>query len=169
VREREKIQEMLRSLNSKILTLAIVIEGGKILLGWKKRGFGAGKWNGFGGHVEASEIIEEAAKRELLEEAGIHAEKYEKSGILKFEFEGNPEELEVHVFRITAYSGKPAESEEMLPRWFAIDDMPYGKMWQDDKYWMPLFLKGQKFKGSFLFDEHEEIVDYELHDIENFD
>jgi len=34
-----------------------------ILLGYKKRGFGAGKWNGFGGKVEIGETVEDAAKR----------------------------------------------------------------------------------------------------------
>jgi len=50
-------------LGNKILTLAFVRRKGEILLGYKKRGFGAGKWNGFGGKVEAGETIEDAAKR----------------------------------------------------------------------------------------------------------
>ena len=50
-------------LGNKILTLAFVRRHGEILLGFKKRGFGAGKWNGFGGKVEAGETIEDAAKR----------------------------------------------------------------------------------------------------------
>ncbi|CAN0505072.1 unnamed protein product, partial [Ectocarpus sp. 12 AP-2014] len=33
----------------------------EILLGMKKRGFGEGKWNGFGGKVESGESVEEAA------------------------------------------------------------------------------------------------------------
>ena len=37
----------------------------------KKRGFGAGRWNGFGGKVAPAETIEDAARRELLEEAGV--------------------------------------------------------------------------------------------------
>jgi hypothetical protein len=24
-------------------------------------------------------------------------------------------------------------------------------MWADDRYWMPLFLEGKKFKGKYLF------------------
>jgi 8-oxo-dGTP pyrophosphatase MutT (NUDIX family) len=35
----------------------------EILLGMKKRGFGAGKWNGFGGKLEENESNEAAAKR----------------------------------------------------------------------------------------------------------
>ena len=37
----------------KLLTLVFLREGSKVLLGMKKRGFGVGKWNGFGGKVRA--------------------------------------------------------------------------------------------------------------------
>jgi len=53
--------EMLSS--SKLLTLVLVVQPGRVLLGLKKRGFGAGKWNGFGGKVEPGETIEEGARR----------------------------------------------------------------------------------------------------------
>lgn len=48
---------------NKLYTLTFVVDAGKILLGMKKRGFGAGRWNGFGGKVDPGESIEEAAKR----------------------------------------------------------------------------------------------------------
>ena len=35
----------------KLLTLVFLRNGSKVLLGMKKRGFGVGKWNGFGGKV----------------------------------------------------------------------------------------------------------------------
>lgn len=50
-------------LNSKLLTLVLVVQPGRVLLGMKKRGFGAGKWNGFGGKVQPGETIEDAARR----------------------------------------------------------------------------------------------------------
>ena len=45
----------------------------QLLLGRKKRGFGEGKWNGFGGKLEPGETVEEAAVRELQEESGVTA------------------------------------------------------------------------------------------------
>lgn len=47
----------------KLLTLVLVVQPGRVLLGMKKRGFGAGKWNGFGGKVQTGESIEQAARR----------------------------------------------------------------------------------------------------------
>ena len=58
------------SIPKKLLTLVFLREGEKVLLGMKKRGFGEGKWNGFGGKVEAGETIIEAAAREVKEECG---------------------------------------------------------------------------------------------------
>ena len=54
----------------KIVTLVFVHDNQKVLLGYKKRGFGAGRWNGFGGKVETGETLEQAARRELKEESG---------------------------------------------------------------------------------------------------
>ena len=50
-----------------------------VLLGFKRPEvkFG-GKWNGFGGKVTEGESIEEAAKRELLEECGLTVNDIEK-------------------------------------------------------------------------------------------
>jgi 8-oxo-dGTP diphosphatase/2-hydroxy-dATP diphosphatase len=137
----------------KILTLCLVVNERKMLLGMKKRGFGVGRWNGFGGKLEGGESIIESAKRELNEEVGIRSEEMEKMGIFIFEFVEESPAMEVHLFKINTYSGEPAETEEMLPKWFDFDQIPYDEMWPDDKFWMPYFLNGKKFTGYFLFDK----------------
>lgn len=48
---------------TKLYTLALIQSNGNILLGMKKRGFGVGRWNGFGGKVHSDETVLEAAKR----------------------------------------------------------------------------------------------------------
>lgn len=148
-------------------TLCIIHQHPKILLGMKKRGFGEGRWNGFGGKVEKGETIEEAAKREMKEEAGIEVDLFEKIGILDFEFQGNPEILEVHIFRAEEFSGEPIESEEMKPSWFHVDEIPFREMWPDDMYWMPLFLKQRKFKGRFLFGKSDLILEKEINQVDD--
>ena len=49
--------------SNKVLTLAFVRESTRVLLGLKKRGFGEGRWNGFGGKVQLGETIEAGAVR----------------------------------------------------------------------------------------------------------
>jgi 8-oxo-dGTP diphosphatase/2-hydroxy-dATP diphosphatase len=151
----------------KQLTLCLVHQHPKILLGMKKRGFGAGRYNGFGGKVEEGETVDEAAKRELKEESGISVDNLEKAGTLDFSWEGKDGVLEVHIFKATEFKGVPEESEEMAPEWFDVSDIPFGTMWPDDKYWMPLFLAGKKFSGNFHFGEGDAIIEYNLNEINN--
>ncbi|KAI5221472.1 7,8-Dihydro-8-Oxoguanine Triphosphatase [Manis pentadactyla] len=91
---------------SKLYTLVLVLQPQRVLLGMKKRGFGAGRWNGFGGKVEDGETIEEGAKRELQEESGLTVDTLQKVGQIMFEFVGEPELMDVHVF-CTVSRGHP--------------------------------------------------------------
>jgi 8-oxo-dGTP diphosphatase/2-hydroxy-dATP diphosphatase len=150
----------------KILTLCLIRQNNKILLGMKKRGFGAGRWNGFGGKLFEGETIEDGARRETKEEAGVGLVDLNKVGIIDFEFEGNPEILQVHIFKINEFLGEPTESEEMKPQWFDINKIPFKEMWPDDIHWMPLFLQDKKFKGKFLFGEADVILEKELFEVE---
>lgn len=138
----------------KLVTLCLVEKGTQVLLGMKKRGFGAGLYNGFGGKVGTEETIEKAAVRELYEEASLVACSLEQVGLLTFTFRDEPGlELEMHIFKTDDYTGVPAESEEMKPQWFNHDDVPYAQMWSSDAAWFPLFLLGKRFTGSFHFDK----------------
>lgn len=134
----------------------------KVLLGYKKRGFGAGKWNGFGGKVEDGEQIFDAARREIKEEAGIEIADLDHLGIINFQFRGNPEILEVHIFKAKKFNGEIKESDEMKPQWFDIQEIPFHSMWPDDQHWIPLFLEDRKFRGNFLFDKSDKILDYNI-------
>jgi ADP-ribose pyrophosphatase YjhB (NUDIX family) len=166
----------------KQLTLGFVVNSRKnsILLGMKKRGFGEGKWNGFGGKVESNdESIERAVVREIKEECGLNVEHVTKLGILEFEFadvessysKKANEVLEVHVFR-TEYSeesmGVAVESDEMMPKWFDFDQIPYDKMWIDDRYWLQHVIHLKLFKGHFLFQGHDRILSHSLEFVDKF-
>jgi 8-oxo-dGTP diphosphatase/2-hydroxy-dATP diphosphatase len=151
----------------KILTLCMIHQHPKLLLGMKKRGFGQGRWNGFGGKLHEGESIETAAKREITEEVGIAIEEIEKRGIILFEFKDSGDILEVHIFNVSKFLGNPIESEEMKPQWFDTDKIPFEQMWSDDKHWVPIFLKGKKFRGNFLFDNEKSntILDMKLNEV----
>jgi len=138
----------------------------QVLLGMKKRGFGEGRWNGFGGKVDPGESLEENVIRELKEECGITAKDIQKKAVLNFFFEHEPEEfIEVNVFGIYDFDGDPAESEEMIPKWFHIGKIPYELMWPDDKHWHGLFFAGKKFKGNFYFKDFDTIIRHELEEV----
>jgi len=64
----------------------------------------------------------------------------------------------VHAFLATRWEGEPAESREMVPAWFAFDEIPYDRMWQDDPHWLPRVLAGERLRGRFVFAEDNETV-----------
>jgi 8-oxo-dGTP pyrophosphatase MutT (NUDIX family) len=130
-----------------------------VLLGLKKKGFGIGKWNGFGGKVEPGESLGAAALRELQEESGIVVppEDVDYAAHLQFNFASAPTEpLFVHVFRALLsplpVAQFPTESDEMLPKWHAEGALPFSEMWPDDELWLPAVLSGARVRGTFDFD-----------------
>ncbi len=141
----------------------------KILLAMKKRGFGMGKWNGIGGKVEEGETIESAAAREVREEIGVMANpaKMEKVGNVEFYFKDKPEwDQQMHVFLVKDWEGEPKESEEMAPKWYSQNEIPFDSMWPDDKHWLPVVLAGKKFEGKFYFiNEGTNIDDFNIREI----
>ncbi|KAM9372521.1 oxidized purine nucleoside triphosphate hydrolase [Phaethornis superciliosus] len=151
---------------SRLFTLVLVVQPPRVLLGMKKRGFGVGLWNGFGGKVQPGESIEEAARRELLEESGLTVDTLQKMGQITFEFVGNPELMEVHIFRADDFHGEPTESEEMRPQWFQLDEVPFNRMWADDIYWFPLVLQKKLFRGYFKFQGQDTILEHTLKEVE---
>jgi len=78
-------------------------------------------------------------------------------GLLSFEFEGDEEVMEVHLFKVDKYTGEPAETEEMRPKWYDAASPPVEEMWPDDKYWLPHVLAGKQIRGYFRFKGMETI------------
>ncbi len=126
-----------------------VIKDGKILLHYKKRGHGAGFWNGVGGKIEEGETPEDCAMRESMEEMNAKVKNLKRLGVLKF-YDVSKEDWFVYVFS-AEIEGEPKESEESRPRWFSLREIPYDDMWEDDKYWLPLVIDGLHFNGNFYF------------------
>ncbi|KAG5449327.1 Nudix (Nucleoside diphosphate linked moiety X)-type motif 1 [Clonorchis sinensis] len=151
-----------------------------LLLGLKQRGFGQGRWNGFGGKVHSGDSSPKAAAlRELKEESGLDVsdENIEEIGRLWFTFTESDECFEVHVFMcphwhpFNSTTGQiqwPSDTDEMHPSWFPIgalvdksDDpstfsldissIPFNNMWPDDRLWLPKALLGTHFAGWLHF------------------
>jgi 8-oxo-dGTP diphosphatase len=152
-------------------TLCLLIRGhpiDEILLGMKKARFGAGKYNGFGGKVEDGETIAEATVREMREETGVDVRlgDLERVGRLTFLFPFKPDwEQVVHVYTARAWQGTPQESDEMAPAWFKVEDIPYDQMWDDDIYWLPSVLAGERVRATFTYRADNQTVEkFEISD-----
>ncbi len=136
----------------KLHTLAFLVKDNEICLAMKKRGFGEGNWNGYGGKVEEGEGLEQAAVREIGEESGVTVNPGDLEEVARVEFKfEDGKHLLVHTYLAREWSGEPTETEEMTPRWYTFDAIPYDLMWSDDVHWLPRVLAGEKLTGTVHF------------------
>ena len=141
-------------------TLVFVFRGDEILLINKKRGLGAGKVNGPGGKVDPGETPEQSAVREVREELCIEVSDLEYCGEHRFQFTDGYS-IHVWVYRTQTFEGEPEETEEADPLWVPIDRIPFEKMWEDDRYWLPKLIRGEKFQTRWIFDG-DSMLDYDI-------
>ena len=132
-------------------TLLYVVRDSQILLIDKKRGLGAGKLNGPGGKVDPGETELEAAIREFEEELGATPIAPTKLGEVAFEVVDDAS-IRIHVYRADDLAGEPRETDEAIPLWVPVDEIPYDRMWADDRYWLPLLLERRTFQVRTLFE-----------------
>lgn len=141
-----------------------LVKGKEVLLAEKKRGLGAGYWNGPGGKVEKGETFTQAVIRECEEEVGLKPTNPKVVAKLWFEeyHDGQKHELDVRVFVASDWSGKLIETDEMKPKWFNQNNLPFKQMWGDDPYWLPNILRGEKIDGWFKLDKNGQVLEHKL-------
>ncbi len=148
-------------------TVAFFVKDKEVLLGLKKRGHGQGKWNGFGGKPDAGESIESAMIRECLEEVTLKPLIYKK--VAEIDFIGGSDLKEsptkAHCYIVSSWDGSPLETEEMRPKWFNFENIPYTKMWPSDELWVPLVISNKPFKATIYFDKEDRLISHDINRI----
>ena len=124
-------------------TLVFVVKEGRILL--------IRKINGPGGRLEAGESFDACAVREVREELGVTPLQLEKLGQHAFQFVDGYSTF-VYVYRASDLAGIPVETDEAEPLWCTLDAIPFDRMWEDDRHWLPLVIRGRRFSGRWIFD-----------------
>jgi 8-oxo-dGTP diphosphatase len=141
-------------------TLVFVFRDDEVLLINKKTGLGKGKVNGPGGKVDPGETPEKAAIRECQEELAITVSNLEYCGEHRFQFVDGYS-IHVWVYRTRDFEGTPTESREADPLWTPLDRIPFDEMWEDDKHWLPMLVRGERFQTRWIFDG-DNMVDYAI-------
>jgi len=145
-------------------TVLFYIIKDKVLLGLKRRGFGAGKYNGFGGKVNPDENILDAVCRESIEEVGITPIDPQKVGVINYNeiMKGVRQNIQMHIFVAYEYTGEITPSDEMLPRFFDIANLPLEEMLPDTAIWMPLVLNNYYVIADFILNDDLSISSYQI-------
>ncbi|MDD4937660.1 MAG: 8-oxo-dGTP diphosphatase [Candidatus Shapirobacteria bacterium] len=150
-------------------TLCFLLKNNQILLAMKKRGFGIGRWNGVGGKPNKNEEIKDTAVRETQEEICVIPKNIIQVATLNFYFQNKPEwDQQVLVYTTKEWEGEPSETEEMKPKWFDQNKLPFESMWPDDPFWLPLILNNKKIKAKFTFGENDIILNQKIDEIQSF-
>lgn len=141
-------------------TLIFLTRGDEVLLikGAPTKRLWANCYNGVGGHVERGEDILSAAKRELVEETGLHCETMWLAGIVMVDASDDTGVC-IFVFRGEYEAGTIRASEEGLLHWCRkteIDSLP---VVADLGVLLPAALAIQKGDSPF-----SAISDYDEHD-----
>ncbi len=148
-----------------LATLVFVIQDERILLIRKKRGLGKGKINGPGGKLDPGENAIECAARECQEELGITVHQLECMGEHKFQF-SDGYSIHCWVFRTSGFDGEAIETDEAVPLWTNISEIPFDEMWEDDHIWLPMVIAGKPFTARWIFDD-DRMLDYVLEETDH--
>jgi 8-oxo-dGTP diphosphatase len=140
-----------------IATLVFPKKDGRVWLAKKTRKIGVGSWNGWGGAVEEGETIRQAAKREFEEESGctVKLEDLEYVGKVTFHNEkadGRKFDVEVHMFLLYEWEGKPRSTLEMQnPTPWPENGLPFGEMMASDADWLPFVLRSEWIEAEVWY------------------
>ena len=99
-----------------------------------------GKYNGLGGKVEPLEDVVACMRRELMEEANLHATDMRLRGTVSWPgFGPGGEDWFGFIFRIDAFTGTPpAGNPEGTLAWMDVDAILDLPLWEGDRYFLPL-------------------------------
>jgi 8-oxo-dGTP diphosphatase len=149
-------------LNQVILLFLITQE--KVLLGLNKDGFMEGNYTGIGGGQEANETIEQTVVRECQEEIGVTPLEITHAATIHNVYPHKPSWNSVtQVYTSTSWHGEITESDEIIPKWFNKNNLPFDQMWSYADHWLPNVLAGQNLNATFSFKQNLEFESYQIH------
>jgi len=131
-------------------TLLFLKVDGRVLLIRKRRGHGAGKINGPGGKPEPGETPHDCVVRETRAGTGVRPLDAALAGVFRF-VDTEDQDWLGYIFRAGRFTGTPRTTPEAIPEWLDAAALPFDEMWDDDRYWLPRVLRGERLEGDFLF------------------
>lgn len=106
----------------KLAVSVVLQQAGRFLLVERANPPGQGLFAFPGGRVEAGEPLEDAARRELFEETGLHGGEFKE--IAQYDLPAADGGFRLHVFSTGRFGGDlQAADDAMSANWYSLDDM----------------------------------------------
>lgn len=123
---RRRVAIMSEALPQVRLAVSVALQaGGRFLLVKRGRAPSLGAYAFPGGRVEDGETLEDAARRELLEETGLTAGALSLHCVMDLASETAGMIYRLHVHRASAFSGEALAGDDAAALgWFRVDEMP---------------------------------------------
>lgn len=148
-----------------LATLIYVRSEGHTLMIHKQRGSQRGKWNGLGGKFEPGETPEECARREVFEEAGLHAENLQLRGFITFPLFDSEHDWYVFVFTCTVFRGSLTPSDEGELHWVPNAALTDLNLHEGDRVFLPWLDQERLFSAKLVYENGR----FERHDVTFYD
>ena len=144
-------------------TLIFLTREEKVLLikGSPQKRLWANLYNGIGGHIEPSEDVRSAARRELKEETDLEPDELWLCGTITIDTGHNPG-IGIFIFRGECSKGSPRESPEGLAEWIPIQALDEYPLVEDLETILPEILKLTKgdpiLSVSYTYNLEDQLV-----------
>jgi len=125
---------------------------------------------GIGGGVEEGESLEEALKREILEEIEVEVTECRKVGCVTNLSPHRPAwNMTVAIYLVTRFEGEPKQTVDIDPHWYPQNKLPLDRMWSDNQITAQLVLAGRRISGTFLYGADGQIVEQNLRELGQYE
>jgi 8-oxo-dGTP diphosphatase len=142
----------------KLATLCYVQKDGKTLMLHrikKENDIHAGKWNGLGGKLIPGESPEECARREILEESGLHVKNLRFAGMITFPDFAGDDDWYTFLFTANPDHGTLIDSPEGVLAWIPDEDLLDLHLWAGDRVFIPWLSQDKFFSAKFVYINNE--------------
>jgi 8-oxo-dGTP diphosphatase len=131
-------------------TLIFITDGERVLLirGAPTKRLWANQYNGLGGHIERGESVLAAARRELVEEAGVSVDDLRLVGTLVVDASDHSG-ICLFVLRGSNPTGVVVASPEGQPEWIKISELGIYPLVEDLYRVLPRVLEAKKSEAPF--------------------
>ncbi len=144
----------------RISTLCYLEKEGQYLMllrNKKEHDVNEGKWIGVGGKLEGAESPEECVCREVREETGLELRSYKLRGILTFSSVGWEDEL-IFIYTADSFDGRMKDCDEGELKWIDKDKIMELRLWEGDRIFLDLLMKGSPLFSMKLSYEGDVLV-----------